>query len=224
MSSPAAEPSADAVPPAATGAAAPPPPPSPLAFAEAAAAAAAAAAAGAAATQAAAAQQDLPSTPRPAEPGQGAQTPTRTSEEPRATEPPHGAQSPTRMSDAALDPAQWAEPPGQPQVLVQLLQKLVENQVNMGGAVSPKAHSRGKKLASISFPEFHGGNCTVKQYREWKEVIKTYELMYEMEPQEVAMKIWLACRGQAKQALEFIKAEDLQRPDALKIIYQVLDS
>ena len=64
----------------------------------------------------------------------------------------------------------------------------------------------------------------MKEYRDWKKIIKAHEIIHELQPHETAMKIYLARKGDAKRALKIVKPQDLQRPDALEIIYKALDS
>ena len=108
---------------------------------------------------------------------------------------------------------------------MQLLQKLVDAQVAGAASSGHSPKARGKVLAHVNLPEFHGGSSvSARDYRDWKRNVKAIQIIHELQPHELAMKIWLACRGDARKALEFIEPTDLQGPDALQIFYKVLDS
>ena len=81
----------------------------------------------------------------------------------------------------------------------QLLARLVEAQV--GSGVAPPKTSRRKALAAVQLQDFHGGSSvSVKEYQDRKKSIRACQILYDLEPHEMAIKVWLACKGEAKRA------------------------
>ena len=146
---------------------------------------------------------------------------------PRVPTTPTGDAQPEQEGTAVpeeFDPDSWVDPGhAHTKVLERLLTMLTEAQLNHGAA-APK-NVNYKALARMDIPEFHGGTAvSVHEYREFKRVVAINQKLYNAEPEQVAVRVWLACRGEAKRALDFLDVATLEGPDALNKIWAVLDA
>ena len=121
---------------------------------------------------------------------------------PRVPTTPTGEAQPEREGTALpddFDPDSWIDPSfAHTKVLEQLLTKLTDAHIT-NGAAAPK-NVNYKALARMDIPEFHGGTAvSVHEYREFKRVVAINQKLYNAEPEQVAVHVWLACRGEAKR-------------------------
>ena len=66
------------------------------------------------------------------------------------------------------------------------------------GAAAPKQNNY-MVLSNIRIPDFFGGTAvSVKEYRDFKKYVQVNQELYQALPEQMAMCVWLACKGDAR--------------------------
>ena len=83
---------------------------------------------------------------------------------------------------------------------------------------------RSKNLASVKIEEFFGEKGTsAYSYRQWKKSVEVTRRSHELNDQKLAMIMYTQLKGMAKKRVEILELTDLERPDVLQIIWEILD-
>ena len=110
-----------------------------------------------------------------------------------------------------------------------LLQSMAETQNLMAKVLVTKSESytgpdRKKFLTSVKLEEFSGGRAvTAKAYRTWKRSVEAVRVLHGLTEPELALLIYLSVKGDAKMCLDVLEIEDLQAPDGLQLVWELLD-
>ena len=117
--------------------------------------------------------------------------------------------------DSSTDAPMWLQP---------IIQILAETQLELAtkgtnNPVKPRA-----ALATLKLEEFRGGReTTTYQYRAWKKQAMITQKLYGLTDAELALIIYTQARGRAKQLLEILEVDDLEKPDGLEMVWKILD-
>jgi len=96
--------------------------------------------------------------------------------------------------------------------------------------VSQKEHRQGdtghhkKNLASVKIEEFSGEKGTsAYQYRSWKKSVEVTRRLHSLTDHELALLLFTQLKGQAKKRVDVMELTDLERPDILDVMWDILD-
>ena len=79
-------------------------------------------------------------------------------------------------------------------------------------------------LSQVRIPDFDGHERTsTKRYREWRKSLEIIQNLNQLTDQELALLIFSQVTGRAKNLTEIMEPEDLRKPDALDMIYNIYD-
>ena len=77
-------------------------------------------------------------------------------------------------------------------------------------------------LGAVKIEEFHGGHDP-KRYKRWKKAVLALFRLYNLEESELAMLVYLACRGEARVTLNILEIDEMMAPHGMEMIWELLD-
>ena len=79
-------------------------------------------------------------------------------------------------------------------------------------------------LSQVKLPEFNGSvSTTTRQYREWRKAVSIIKQLNSFTDKELTLIVFSQVTGRAKELIEILEPEDLDRDDALEIIRNIYD-
>ena len=104
-----------------------------------------------------------------------------------------------------------------------VLRAIAETQRDMAARLTGGGESK-RNLANIRLDEFSGGaDVSARAYRMWKKSVYAKARLHKLTDSELALIIYTEVKGKAKELLEILEISDLERPDGLDMVWQILD-
>ena len=105
----------------------------------------------------------------------------------------------------------------------QFLRTIAETQRDMVARFTGGGDSK-RNLANIRLDEFSGGtDVSARAYRMWKKSVFAKARLHKLTDSELALVIYTEVKGKAKELLEILEISDLERPDGLDMVWEILD-
>ena len=104
-----------------------------------------------------------------------------------------------------------------------VLRAIAETQRDMAARLTGGGEPK-RNLANIRLDEFSGGaDVSARAYRMWKKSVFAKARLHKLTDSELALVIYTEVKGKAKELLEILEISDLERPDGLDMVWQILD-
>ena len=104
-----------------------------------------------------------------------------------------------------------------------VLRAIAETQRDMAARLNGGGESK-RNLANIRLDEFYGGTgVSARTYRMWKKSVLAKARLHRLTDSELALVIYTEVKGKAKELLEILEISDLEGPDGLEMVWQILD-
>ena len=106
--------------------------------------------------------------------------------------------------------------------LQNVLRALADTQRQLAGG---KVQGGGRRnLAKISIEDFYGGGTvTTHHYRMFNKHVSAVQKLHGLMDSELALVLYTQVKGKAKQSLEILDLEDLEKDDGLAMVWKIMD-
>ena len=89
-----------------------------------------------------------------------------------------------------------------------------------GGASSGAAAGGG---GGVNFLPEYAGSRKKNAYKEWKRTVEAYRYAFDVPAKNLAPRVWLKLRGEAKEAVEHLEISELNTDDGMDVLWDILD-
>ena len=90
-------------------------------------------------------------------------------------------------------------------------------------AAEAKAKEKERPRASLGTVKIEYFRGSKKDYKNWKKTVKAQQSLYRLEEGELAMLIYLSCKGDARDCLDQLDVEQMSTSRGLREIWRLLD-
>ena len=76
----------------------------------------------------------------------------------------------------------------------------------------------------VARPEVAGNITQLEvKYKRWKKAVLALFRLYDLRESELAMLVYLACRGEARETLDILEIDEMLAPHGMEMIWELLD-